>query len=177
MLFNAEDASSKCDYRTTVSLITIVMSAAIAAEPQRVWRALTDPSECIAWDENRLSALDSTDAAGDGYPEPGEAVRWHYRLGSVPIVMREQPIEVVVGRKLHSKVTLGSLHFDQTFTLNLEHDPATDTDGVKTLLGMKAVASNSAPVLGAVIDRFEVRRITVDRVDATLRGVAGVRRA
>ena len=92
-------------------------------------------------------------------------------MGSVPIVMREQPIEVVAGRKLHSKVTLGSLHFDQTFTLNLEHDPANVGDGTKTLLGMKVVASNSAPVLGAVIDRFEVRRLTVDRVDATLRAI------
>ncbi|MBW2292108.1 MAG: SRPBCC family protein [Deltaproteobacteria bacterium] len=148
-------------------MITIVMSAAIAAEPQRVWRALTDPSECIAWDEKRLSVLDSTDA----YPDPGETVRWHYRMGSVPIVMREQPIEVVAGRKLHSKVTLGSLHFDQIFTLNLEHDPASPDDTAKTLLGMKVVASNSAPVLGAVIDRFEVRRLTIDRVDATLRAI------
>ncbi len=143
------------------------MSAAIAAEPPRVWRALTDPSECVAWDENRLSALDST----DGYPDPGETMRWRYRMGSVPIVMREQPIEVVAGRKLHTKVTLGSLHFDQTFTLNLEHDPASVDDVAKTLLGMKVVASNSAPVLGAVIDRFEVRRLTIDRVDATLRAI------
>ncbi len=185
LLFDGEDASSTRDYRTAVVLITIVMSAAIAALPQRVWRALTDPSECIAWDENRLSALD----AMDRYPEPGEWVRWHYRMGSVPIVMKEQPIEVVPGRKLHSKVTLGSLHFDQTFTLNVEHDPAmaggsafegdaTDIGGsamaggsAKTLLGMKVVASNSAPVLGAVIDRFEVRRLTSDRVDATLRSI------
>jgi len=144
------------------------MSAAIAALPQRVWRALTDPSECIAWDENRLTVLDS---GPGGYPEPGQTMRWHYRLGSVPIVMREEPIEVVPGRKLHSKVTLGSLHFDQTFTLNLEHDPANEADGVKTLLGMKVVASNSAPVLGAVVDRCEIRRITVDRVDATLRAI------
>lgn len=143
------------------------MSAAIAAEPQRVWRALTDSSECIAWDENRLTALDATDR----YPAPGETIRWHYRMGSVPIIMREQPIEVVVGRKLHSKVTLGSLHFDQTFTLNLEHDPDSEADGAKTLLGMKVVASNSAPILGAVIDRFEVRRLTVDRVDASLRAI------
>ena len=143
------------------------MSAAIAAEPQRVWRALTDPSECISWDENRISALDATKS----YPVPEETFRWHYRMGSVPIVMREQPLEVVTGRKLHSKVTLGSLHFDQTFTLNIEQDPDSENEGAKTLLGMKVVASNSAPILGAMIDRFEVRRLTVDRVDATLRAI------
>jgi carbon monoxide dehydrogenase subunit G len=148
-------------------LITIVMSSAISAPPQRVWRALTDPAECIAWDENRLSALDSMDA----YPKPGETMRWRYRMGSIPIVMKERPIEVLIGRKFHSKVSLGTIRFDQTFTLALEHDPAEGEGGAKTLLGMKVVASNSAPVLGAVVDRFEVRRITVDRVDATLRAI------
>ncbi len=158
-------------YRTTVSLITIVMSSAIAVHPRRVWRALTDTSECIAWDENRLSALDATDV----YPVVGETMRWRYRLGSVPIVMRDQPIDVVPGIKIQSKVTLGSLRFNQTFSLALEH-ASTDTssdenEGVKTLLGMKVIASNSTPVLGAVIDRFEVRRITIDHVDGTLRAI------
>lgn len=148
-------------------MITIVMSSAISAEPRRVWRALTDPTECIAWDEHRLAALDPT----DGYPKPGETIRWRYQMGSIPIVMKEQPIEVVPGRKLRSKVTLGTIRFDQTFTLALEQDPAEAECGAKTLLGMKVVASNSAPVVGSVIDRFEVRRITVDRVDATLRAI------
>jgi uncharacterized protein YndB with AHSA1/START domain len=148
-------------------LITIVMSSVIAADAQRVWRALTDPSECIGWDENRLSKIDPS----DGYPKAGETVRWRYRLGSVPIVMRDQPIEVIPGRKLHSEVALGSLRFKQTFTLALEQDPANQGGGTKTLLGMRVVAANSAPVLGAVVDRFEVRRITIDRVDRTLRAI------
>jgi len=150
-------------------LITIVMSSAISAEPERVWHALTDPAECIAWDEPRLSALDPTDA----YPKTGETIRWRYQMGSIPIVMKEEPIEVVPGRKLRLKVALGTIRFDQTFTLALEQDPAEAERecGAKTLLGMKVVASNSAPVLGTVIDRFEIRRITVDRVDATLRAI------
>ncbi len=143
------------------------MSSAIAAHPQRVWRALTNASECLAWDENRLSALDAT----DNYPVVGETVRWRYRLGSIPIVMRDQPVDVVPGSKLRSKVTLGPLRFDQVFSLALEHDPADEAEGVKTLLGMKVAASNSAPVLGAVVDRFEVRRITIDHVDGTLRAI------
>lgn len=143
------------------------MSSAVAADPQRVWSALTVPSECLAWDENLLSALDPMDT----YPAPGRTYRWRYRMGSVPIIMKDQPVEVVPGRKLHSKVTLGSLQFDQTFTLALEHDEPSDTDSGKTLLGMKVIASNSAAVLGTTIDRFEIRRITVDRVDATLRAI------
>lgn len=121
----------------------------------------------MAWDENLLSALDSEEM----YPTAGRTMRWRYHLGSVPIVMKDQPIEVVPGRKLHSKITLGPLHFDQTYTLSPEHDATGGTEGVKTQLGMKVIASNSAAVLGAVVDRFEIRRITVDRVDATLRAV------
>ncbi len=167
LLLGMEDASSACDEQTAVQLITIVMSSAIAATPQRVWQALTVPSECMSWDENLLSAVDPVDA----YPKTGEIVRWQYRMGSVPIVMREEPIEIVLGRKLRSKVTLGSLHFDQTYTLALEQDLQSGADAIKTVLGMKVIASNSAAVLGAVIDRFEVRRMTADRVDATLRAI------
>lgn len=143
------------------------MTSAIDAHPERVWRALTDASEYIAWDEKILSALDPVDA----YPEAGETVRWHYKMGSVPVIMRDQTIEVRAGRKLHSMVTVGRLHFDQTYTLAIENDPSGKSDAVKTILGMKVIASNSAPVLGAVVDRFEVRRMTVDRVDAALRAV------
>lgn len=145
-------------------LITIVMSCTIAATPRRVWRALTDPEEILAWDEQRLSAVDPTDA----YPKAGEALRWRYRVGSVPIVMRDQPLEVAPGRKLHSKISVGPIVYDQTFTLGVEQD---EGRGAMTLLGMKLIASNSASVIDAVIDRFEVRRITTDRVDATLRAI------
>ncbi len=162
--FEVEDASSLHHARTADPLITIVMSSAVAAPPQRVWRALTVPAELLAWDEHRLSAVDPIDA----YPKAGETVRWRYRVGSVPIVMHDHPLEVVPGRKLHSKVTLGSLVFDQTFTLAVEQD---EGNGVTTLLGMKVAASNSAAVVGTVIDRFEVRRMTTDHVDTILRAI------
>lgn len=141
------------------------MSSAIAATPQRVWRALTDPNEILAWDEHRLSAVDPVDA----YPKAGETVRWRYQQGSVPIVMRDQTLEVAPGRKLQSKIHVGSLVFDQTFTLASEQDEGSE---VTTMLGMRVVASNSAAVLGAVIDRFEVRRLTADLVDASLRAIS-----
>ncbi len=162
--FEAEGASSLGNARTADPLITIVMSSAIAATPQRVWRAITDPEEILAWDEHRLSAVDPM----GGYPKAGEMVRWRYQLGSVPIVMRDQPLDVAPGRKLHSKVTVGPVVYDQTFTLAVEQH---EGDEVMTLLGMKLIASNSAAVIGAVIDRFEVRRMTTDRVDATLRAI------
>ncbi len=53
------------------TLITIAMSPAVTAAPKRVLRALTVPSECLAWDK-------------------------HIR---------------------YARLNLGSLHFDQTYTL------------------------------------------------------------
>ena len=143
------------------------MSSAIAAAPRRVWRALTTSSECLSWHENLLSAIDATDT----FPTVGETVRWRYRLGSVPIVMRVEPIEVERKRRLRSKVNLGPLKFDQTFTLAVERDPDADWSSAKTVLGMKMIASNSAPLLGSILDRFEIRRITAYQMDVTLRAI------
>ena len=55
---------------------------------------------------------------------------------------------------------------DKTYTLF----PAPGSQA-RTRLAMKIVASNSAHVVGAVVDRFEMRYIAVERIDATLRGV------
>jgi uncharacterized protein YndB with AHSA1/START domain len=148
-------------------LITIAMSATIAADPRRVWRALTSPEECVTWDDRCLGFV-RTDVC---YPEIGELTRWRYKLGNVPVVMQERPVEVAPPRKLQSNIHLGSLRFEQTYTLALEHNPSDAADAPKTRLGMRIVASNAVPVLGAVVDRFEVRRLTIDRVDSNLRAV------
>ena len=143
------------------------MSATIAADPRRVWRALTSPEECVTWDDQCLGLVPSdTD-----HLEVGQVTRWRYKLGNVPLVMQETPVEVAAPRKLHTKVSLGSLRFEQTYTLALEHDPSIDGDPPTTRLGMRIVASNAVPILGGVVDRFEVRRMTVDRVDANLRAI------
>jgi hypothetical protein len=149
-------------------LITIAMSATIAAEPKRVWRALTSPEECVGWDDQCLGLV-PTDAC---YPEVGRMTRWSYKLGNIPMVMRECPVEVTAPRILHSSLRLGSLRLDQTYTLASERDASIDGDHQKTRLGMRIVASSAVAVLGAVIDRFEIRRLTTDRVDANLRAVS-----
>jgi hypothetical protein len=142
------------------------MSATIAAEPRRVWQAITVPSQCIAWDDQLLALIDPAAK----YPTAGEDVRWRFLLRSVQMILDECPIEVVPLRKLRSRLTVGSFRFDQTFTLAAEAEGSPDA-GAKTRLGMKIIASNSVPVMGAVVDRFEVRRMTVDRVDSVLRAI------
>lgn len=142
------------------------MSATIAAEPRLVWRALTVPSECIEWDDQLLALI----GPQPDYPATGQHVRWRYLLRSVQMILDERPVEVVPLRKLRSQLAVGSFRFDQTFTLAAESD-AEDGAETRTRLGMKIIASNSVPVMGAIIDRFEVRRMTVDRVDSVLRAI------
>jgi hypothetical protein len=154
-------------------LITIVMSATIAADPRRVWRALTSPSECVAWDERLIAPVDPIDR----YPQAGEPMRWRCLLGSVPVLLHDEPRAVIPYQKLRSLLAIGSLHFDQTYTLAIEKERAEggesgpQSKAPRTRLCMKVTVANSVALVGAIVDRFEVRRMTVDRVDETLRAI------
>ena len=138
------------------------MSTVIAADPARVWRALTTPDELIAWDERILAAVEPP----DHYPFRGQHVRWRYQLGGVQLVMHDRPLEVTSPERLRRTMHIGSLRYEQTFSLTPE--PGAPP---RTRLGMKLIASNSVPVIGDVVDRFDVRRMTSEHVDETLRAI------
>ena len=140
----------------------MAMSTVIGAERARVWRALTEASEVVRWDE-RVIALEGPTS---GYPRVGQGVRWRYRLGSIPVVLHERPLEVVPDSRLRSMVALGLFRFDETFQLTTEPG-----DVERTRLTLKLVASNSVPVVGGALDRFAVRRLAVEFIDAKLRAV------
>jgi hypothetical protein len=150
------------------------MSVVIDADRERVWRALTEPSELVAWDDRIVSAIDSLatssgaveDSGTTRYPFAGEHVRWRVRLGSVQVVMHEQPLEIERPERLSSALKVGSLRLEQTYTLTSEsHHPP------RTRLGMKLVTTSSVPVVGDVVDRFSVRKMAAERIDHTLRAV------
>lgn len=142
------------------------MRAAIAAEPERVWRALTDPSELIAWDTSRLAPIDSP----SDYPTAGTAMRWRYRLGGVQLVLHERLHEIVPLQRLQSRLSLSSLRFEQTYSL--AEEPATsDRSGPSTQVAIKVTASNSIPVLCGTIDRFQVRKLAVDHTGELIRSL------
>ena len=143
-------------------LITLAMSVRIDAHRERVWRALTVPSELVSWNEQLLSAIDKPDA----YPSVGHALRWSYLLGSVQVVMHERPIEIVPPERLCTTLRVGSLRFEQTFTLRCEA-----SELPRTRLGMKLVTANSVPVVDDVLDRFDVRKLAADSIDRSLRSV------
>lgn len=143
-------------------MITTLMTTVISASPQRIWRALTDAHELIRLDHHLIELLDPF----DDYPQPGQHVRWRYRLGSIPIVFHDSPIEVDPPTHLRSAIALGLFHLDASYSL------VSDTaERDRTRVTLKLVASNSVPVVGGLLDRFGVRRLASEHADSRLRSL------
>jgi uncharacterized protein YndB with AHSA1/START domain len=138
-------------------LITIAMSKVIRSPRARVWRALVSPDELIRWDERRVSLEEPI----PDYPAPGHSARWRCWLGPVTVSHCEDPLEVIPAERLRSTVRLGSFEFEEIYTLA---DEAPDA----TRLSLRLTANNTVPLLGGELDRFDVRRLSTERVDETL---------
>lgn len=151
-------------------MITVGLSTTIGAPIDRVWQALTDPSERIVWDERILGEVSlaprttRTAAAANNVPKH---TRWRFRLGVVPLVMQDVVSEANPNERLVSRISIGSMHFDQTLTLHREDDES----GPRTRLSMKLVARSQIAVVGDVVQRNDVQKIVIEYVDATLRQV------
>lgn len=138
------------------------MSTLITAKRDRIWRALTTPSELIRWDDQLVALLDPA----PDFPQLGQKIRWRYRIGSVPIVVHQTIQEVQPGERLQSTISRGVFCFDEMYTLA---DEVAAPD--RTRLSLRVVASNSTPVVGGSMDRFEIRRLSAELIDARLRAV------
>jgi uncharacterized protein YndB with AHSA1/START domain len=138
-------------------LITIAMSKVIRSPRARVWRALVSPGELIRWDARRISL----EEPAPDYPTPGHPAHWRCALGSVTVPHLEDPLEVIPTERLRSSVRLGSFEFEETYTL-------TDETPEGTRLSLRLAAKNTVPLMGGELDRFDVRRLSVERVDETL---------
>jgi uncharacterized protein YndB with AHSA1/START domain len=136
------------------------MSTVIDSSVERVWRALTNPDELVSWDKNMLAPADGVES----YPFQGQHARWRYRLGSVQLVMHDRPLEVEPPSRLRSKLRMGSMAYERTFSLA----PAASGG---TRLSMRVIAPNSIPLLGETIDRFDVRQMSTEQIDSTLRAL------
>jgi len=133
----------------------------IAARPERVWRALTDPAEVVRWDTGIVAPID----APPDYPRPGQHVRWRYRLGPLPMILHDRPSEVVPVATLRSSIRLGPFDFDETYTLRAE--------GAKTRLTASLSLASAVPVVGSLLERFvgaPLARATVRQSLAAIKG-------
>ncbi len=138
------------------------MSTLIGAERDRIWRAITDPSELLRWDEQLVALLDPA----PDFPRLGQRVRWRYRIGSVPVVIHQTIREVQPGEILQSAISRGVFSFEETYTLA---DEVALPD--RTRLSLRVVTSNSTPVVGGSMDRFAIRRLSAELIDSRLRAV------
>lgn len=134
----------------------------IRATRERVWRALTDPSCVVIWDVGVVRPLD----APTDYPLPGQVVRWRYSLWGLPLTLIDEPQEVVALERLRTRIALGFLRFDETYTLE-----ELAGDEPVTRLTARLEAGNSLPVLRRRFDRSVGRRLTSQTVAASLRAI------
>lgn len=114
----------------------------IAADRERVWRALSTPSEVVRWDTGVIEPLD----APPDYPRAGQHVRWRYRLGPVPLILHDRPARVEPGSVFRSLIRLGPFDFDETYTLR-------ETGTTATRLTADLSLSSTTPVLGPLLER------------------------
>ena len=160
----------------TSELITVALSATICAPRERVWRAVIDPAERAAWDERILGEVSlsrgTLKAEASVRSRPGKQTslrktRWRFILGNVPLVMQDEIIRADRHDRLLSRISIGSMHFDQTLTLHTEDDET----GPRTRLGMKVVSRNKITVIGEVVPQINVQKLVIEYVDSTLRQV------
>lgn len=138
-------------------MITIAMSTVIGAPRERVWDALTVPAEIARWDPRVLAILESP----PGPLREGEVMRCRYRLGAVPIDLSARVLGAAPGARLDSAVEVGLFHFRETYLL-------VDESRTQTRLSLRLAAPNAMPVVGGLIDRFDVRKMASERVDERL---------
>ena len=142
------------------NVISIALSTAIGASREVVWRALTEPSEVIRWDERIQESLGPIEE----YPSVGACARWRYRLGNVPVVLEERPTLVDAPERLDVDIYLGLFRFSVYYGIGRE-----EPDRCKLLV--KLATEHSVPVVGGALDRFDVRRSAAEFLDVRLRAL------
>jgi len=142
---------------------TIEHVTEIAAARERVWHALTAPSSVVAWDTGIVAPID----APADYPRPGQVVRWRYRLAGLPLTLIDEPQDVAPLERLRSRISLGFLRFDETYTL----EPLAGDDSGTRLSALLEVGT-SLPFGGRAFDRLVGRRMASQTVAASLRAIA-----
>ncbi len=126
------------------------MAAVIGAPRERVWRALTSPQELIRWDDRVVVLAQGRNSGNGRRAGPQQRYRW----GPVWVGLCYRPLEVIPGSRLRSEISLGLFRFEATYTLLPE-----EADPTRTRLSLRLVFSNSVPVVGGCVDRFDLRRV------------------
>lgn len=144
---------------STATQLLVEHSVEIAADRARVWHALTEPASVVVWDVGIIAPLD----APPDYPQPGQVVRWRYRLLGFPTTLIDRPQEVVPHLRLRTLIALAFLRIDETYTL--ESLPGV-AEG--TRLTAQLLLSNTLPIFSGAFDRHLGRALASSTVSESL---------
>lgn len=139
--------------------VVVEHSVEIAADRARVWHALTEPASVVIWDVGIVAPLD----APADYPQPGQVVRWSYRLLGFPTTLIDRPQEVVPQVRLRTLIALAFLRIDETYTL--EQLPG-HPEGTRLTAQLRL--SNTLPILSGAFDRHLGRGLASSTVSESL---------
>lgn len=142
-----------------ITELLVEHSVEIAADRARVWHALTEPASVVVWDVGIIAPLD----APPDYPQPGQVVRWRYRLLGFPTTLIDRPQEVVPQVRLRTLIALAFLRIDETYTL--ESLPGVPEG---TRLTAQLRLSNTLPILSGAFDRHLGRALASSTVSESL---------
>ena len=139
---------------------TFAETIEIAADPERVWRALSTPAEVVCWDTGVVEPLD----APPDYPRAGQHVRWRYRLGPLPLILHDRPTHAEPPSVLRSSIRLGPFDFDETYTL-------CDTGSSATQLTAELSLASAIPILGSLLERIVGQPLARSTVRSSLAAI------
>jgi hypothetical protein len=144
------------------AVVVVEHTVEIAADRAVVWHALTEPAAVVVWDVGISAPL----GARADYPQPGQVVRWRYRLLGLPTTLIDRPQEVVPQVRLRTLIALAFLRIDETYVLEPVPGPA---DG--TRLTARLCLSNTLPLLSAAFDRSVGRGLASSTVRESLAAI------
>lgn len=131
-------------------MITVGLSAEVAAPRARVWAALADPAALAAARPGLRTA-----EATSRWPAPGATLVSRARLHGIPVSVRETSVEAAAGERLHVRLRVGLFRCDATFSLAV-------LGAGRTRVALQLQAANELPVVGGILDRFAVRRLATE---------------
>jgi hypothetical protein len=132
----------------------------IAADRERVWRALSIPAEVVCWDTGVVEPLDDP----PDYPRAGQHVRWRYCLGPLPLILHDSPTQVERASVLRSSIRLGPFDFDETYTLR-------DKGLSATHLTAELSLASTVPILGSLLERIVGQPLARSTVRSSLAAI------
>lgn len=115
----------------------VIVTVRIAAPPDRVWRALTVPSEVQVWD-----GVTPVDVPGD-YPTPGHHARWSSKVGPVRLTLHDRVRAVDPVSRFASSIAVGFVRVEEEYRLKRcadGCDVVSDNDVRSSIPGLRWLA-------------------------------------